>query len=107
RFHSQVKKMYSWHNVAERTERVYCKIADMEEEPQIERLRRYYGIGLVAGKLFCLVAATDYLIGVILAWIWPKSQIELARQFSSEKYERTLEENKEAHKIGRHRRGTL
>ncbi|KAJ2819921.1 Phosphatidylinositol N-acetylglucosaminyltransferase GPI3 subunit, partial [Coemansia sp. 'formosensis'] len=27
-FHSQVKKMYSWHNVAERTERVYRQIID-------------------------------------------------------------------------------
>ncbi|KAJ2176887.1 Phosphatidylinositol N-acetylglucosaminyltransferase GPI3 subunit [Coemansia sp. RSA 551] len=97
RFHNQVKKMYSWHNVAERTEIVYYKIADLEEEPQIERLRRYFGIGLVAGKLFCLIAAADYLIGVVLAWIWPTSQIEIARQFSSQKYESIIAAN-DAHK---------
>ncbi|KAJ1816876.1 Phosphatidylinositol N-acetylglucosaminyltransferase GPI3 subunit [Coemansia sp. RSA 2598] len=85
-FHSQVKKMYSWHNVAERTERVYFKIADAEEPPLIERFRKYYGCGLVAGKLFCLVAAVDFLIGVVLAWIWPKEQIEVARQFNKDRY---------------------
>ncbi|KAJ2314203.1 Phosphatidylinositol N-acetylglucosaminyltransferase GPI3 subunit, partial [Coemansia sp. Cherry 401B] len=94
RFHSQVKKMYSWHNVAERTEIVYYKIIDLEEVPQIERLRRYFGIGLVAGKLFCLIAAADFLLGVVLAWIWPRTQIETARQFSLEKYEQKLARNK-------------
>ncbi|KAI7826332.1 phosphatidylinositol N-acetylglucosaminyltransferase [Kickxella alabastrina] len=45
RFHGLVKKMYSWHNVAERTERVYLKVVDAEEPPLIERFRRYYGCG--------------------------------------------------------------
>ncbi|KAJ1964736.1 Phosphatidylinositol N-acetylglucosaminyltransferase GPI3 subunit, partial [Dipsacomyces acuminosporus] len=94
RFHSQVKKMYSWHNVAERTERVYCQIADMDEPPLIERFRRYYGCGLVAGKLFCLVAAVDFLIGVILAWLWPKEDIEVARPFHLADYQHMVHRNK-------------
>ncbi|KAJ2706420.1 Phosphatidylinositol N-acetylglucosaminyltransferase GPI3 subunit [Coemansia sp. IMI 203386] len=85
-FHSQVKKMYSWHNVAERTERVYLKIVNVEEPPLIERFRKYYGCGLIAGKLFCLVAAVDFLIGVVLAWLWPKEQIEVAREFNNDRY---------------------
>ncbi|KAJ2615315.1 Phosphatidylinositol N-acetylglucosaminyltransferase GPI3 subunit, partial [Coemansia sp. RSA 1365] len=93
RFHNQVNKMYSWHNVAERTELVYYKIADLEEPPLIERLRRYYGCGLVAGKLFCLVAAVDFLIGLVLAWIWPKSEIEIAQQFSHEKFQHIINQN--------------
>ncbi|KAJ2497152.1 Phosphatidylinositol N-acetylglucosaminyltransferase GPI3 subunit, partial [Coemansia sp. RSA 2052] len=90
RFHSQVKKMYSWHNVAERTERVYRQIIDIEEPPLIERFRRYYGCGLVAGKIFCLVAAIDFLIGALLAWLWPKESIELAQPFASAKYQRIM-----------------
>ncbi|KAJ1937184.1 Phosphatidylinositol N-acetylglucosaminyltransferase GPI3 subunit, partial [Kickxella alabastrina] len=90
RFHGLVKKMYSWHNVAERTERVYLKVVDAEEPPLIERFRRYYGCGLVAGKLFCLVAAVDFLIGVVLAWLWPRDQIEIARGFSKERYQEEI-----------------
>ncbi|KAJ2389340.1 Phosphatidylinositol N-acetylglucosaminyltransferase GPI3 subunit [Coemansia sp. RSA 2603] len=89
-FHRQVKRMYSWHNVAERTERVYVKIADACEPPLIERLRRYYGCGLVAGKLFCLVAAVDFLIGVVLAWLWPAERIEAARGFDYARYRREI-----------------
>ncbi|KAJ2787240.1 Phosphatidylinositol N-acetylglucosaminyltransferase GPI3 subunit [Coemansia interrupta] len=85
-FHRQVKRMYSWHDVAERTERVYLKIADAREPPLIERFRRYYGCGLVAGKLFCLVAAVDFLIGVVLAWLWPSERIEPARAFDYARY---------------------
>ncbi|KAJ2326179.1 Phosphatidylinositol N-acetylglucosaminyltransferase GPI3 subunit [Coemansia sp. RSA 2681] len=97
RFHSQVKKMYSWHNVAERTERVYRQIIDIEEPPLIERFRRYYGCGLVAGKIFCLVAAIDFLIGALLAWLWPKESIELAQPFASAKYQRIVNQNRQRH----------
>ncbi|KAJ2094977.1 Phosphatidylinositol N-acetylglucosaminyltransferase GPI3 subunit, partial [Coemansia sp. S100] len=96
-FHSQVKKMYSWHNVAERTERVYRQIIDIEEPPLIERFRRYYGCGLVAGKIFCLIAAIDFLIGALLAWLWPKEHIELVQPFASEKYQRIVNENRLRH----------
>ncbi|KAJ2724605.1 Phosphatidylinositol N-acetylglucosaminyltransferase GPI3 subunit [Coemansia sp. Benny D115] len=93
-FHGQVKKMYSWHDVAERTERVYVEImADSEEPPLIERLRRYYGCGLVAGKLFCLVAAVDFLLGVILEWLWPAAEIEVAREFNRKRYRREISPN--------------
>ncbi|KAJ1725677.1 Phosphatidylinositol N-acetylglucosaminyltransferase GPI3 subunit [Coemansia erecta] len=100
-FHRQVKRMYSWHNVAERTERVYLKIADAPEPPLIERLRRYYGCGLVAGKLFCLVAAVDFLIGVVLAWLWPSERIEIAQGFDYARYRAEIgrgeDQEKEAH----------
>ncbi|KAJ1950504.1 Phosphatidylinositol N-acetylglucosaminyltransferase GPI3 subunit [Linderina pennispora] len=94
RFHAQVKKMYSWYDVAERTEKVYYQIADMPELPLIERFRRYYGCGLVAGKLFCLVAAVDFLIGVVLQWLWPRENIEVARPFPQETYHALVKKNR-------------
>ncbi|ORX63433.1 UDP-Glycosyltransferase/glycogen phosphorylase [Linderina pennispora] len=81
RFHAQVKKMYSWYDVAERTEKVYYQIADMPELPLIERFRRYYGCGLVAGKLFCL-------------WLWPRENIEVARPFPQETYHALVKKNR-------------
>ncbi|KAJ1927259.1 Phosphatidylinositol N-acetylglucosaminyltransferase GPI3 subunit [Tieghemiomyces parasiticus] len=38
--HETVKRMYSWMDVAVRTERVYLSIMDLESPPLIERLRR-------------------------------------------------------------------
>ncbi|KAI0407844.1 glycosyltransferase family 4 protein [Xylaria palmicola] len=103
RFHEQVKAMYSWTNVAKRTERVYRGISSDISEDEfygsdignashwsatrgrnlalIDRLKRYYGCGVWAGKLFCLCVVIDYLIFVFCEWWWPKDQIDIARDW--------------------------
>ncbi len=105
RFHDQVKMMYSWTNVAERTERVYDGIIGALSEEEfygdvsgggwsatrgragvqsfalIDRLKRYYGCGTWAGKLFCLCAVIDYLILQFLE-IWaPRTNIDIAKDW--------------------------
>ncbi|KAJ1967854.1 Phosphatidylinositol N-acetylglucosaminyltransferase GPI3 subunit [Dispira parvispora] len=84
--HQTVKQMYSWMDVAIRTERVYRSISALESPPLIERLRRYYGCGLWAGKLFCILAAVDYLLYLFLEWWWPRSGIERAPTFDYTRY---------------------
>ncbi|KAI0913611.1 glycosyltransferase family 4 protein [Ustulina deusta] len=103
RFHEQVKTMYSWTNVAKRTERVYRGISgDISEDEfygadigdashwgatrvrnfaLIDRLKRYYGCGVWAGKLFCLCVVIDYLLFIFCEWWWPKDQIDIARDW--------------------------
>lgn len=106
-FHEQVKSMYSWTNVAQRTERVYSGICgdigegefygyDAAEYPGggngwsairgrsgvqsfalIDRLKRYYGCGIWAGKLFCLCVIIDYLIFVFLEIWFPREKIDI------------------------------
>jgi phosphatidylinositol glycan class A protein len=105
RFHDQVKMMYSWTDVARRTERVYDGITGAISEQEfygnhpggtwnaargsagvqsyalIDRLKRYYGCGIWAGKLFCLCAIIDYLILLFLE-IWaPRDNIDIARDW--------------------------
>ncbi|KAI9809147.1 MAG: hypothetical protein M1825_002437 [Sarcosagium campestre] len=107
RFHDQVKTMYSWTNVANRTERVYDGISGVLSEEEfygsrpvgaggwsairgragvqsfalIDRLKRYYGCGIWAGKLFCLCVVIDYLLFVFLE-IWaPRARIDIARDW--------------------------
>jgi len=97
RFHEQVKKMYSWTNVAARTERVYDAICGAISEAQfygfdsanpfepprirgfalIDRLKRYYGCGTWAGKLFCICVVVDYLLFLILEIVFPRSNIDI------------------------------
>ena len=105
RFHDQVKKMYSWTNVAERTERVYDGItgniserdfygdhlhggwsatrgrAGVQSFALIDRLKRYYGCGPWAGKLFCLCVVIDYLLFVFLEILAPRANIDIARNW--------------------------
>ncbi|CAI4217358.1 unnamed protein product [Parascedosporium putredinis] len=95
-FHEQVKSYYSWVDVAARTERVYDGITGEISEAEfygsdasrpdtrsripsfaiMDRLKRYYGCGIWAGKLFCLVATVDYLLFVFLEWWFPRNTID-------------------------------
>ncbi|OJJ74546.1 hypothetical protein ASPBRDRAFT_52621 [Aspergillus brasiliensis CBS 101740] len=103
RFHDQVKMMYSWTDVAERTERVYKGISgDISPEEfygyypgqgweagrdrvrsfaLIDRLKRYYGCGVWAGKLFCLCVVIDFLLYVFLEMWFPRANIDIARSW--------------------------
>ena len=104
-FHNQVKQMYSWQDIAQRTERVYDGIsgvlshdefyqgaspggwtatrgrAGVQSFALIERLKRYYGCGIWAGKLFCLCVIVDYLLYVFLEIFAPRSRIDLAKDW--------------------------
>jgi phosphatidylinositol glycan class A protein len=111
-FHDQVKKMYSWYDVAARTERVYDGIsgalsdadfygydarggpgdgvgswsatrgrAGVQSFALIDRLKRYYGCGIWAGKLFCMCAVIDYLIFIVLELLAPREAIDIAKSW--------------------------
>ena len=105
RFHDQVEMMYSWNDIAQRTERVYDGItgaiteqefynvhpsaswtaargrAGLQSYALIDRLKRYYGCGIWAGKLFCLCAIIDYLIFLFLELWIPRGGIDIARDW--------------------------
>lgn len=105
KFHDQVKMMYSWTNVAERTERVYDGITGALSEEEfygdisgggwsatrgragvqsfalIDRLKRYYGCGIWAGKLFCLCVIIDYLLFILLEMWAPRENIDIAKDW--------------------------
>ncbi|PHH61999.1 hypothetical protein CDD81_7690 [Ophiocordyceps australis] len=104
RFHDQVKRMYSWSNVALRTERVYDGITGTIPENDfygfdtggyngsrvrnfalIDRLKRYYGCGIWAGKLFCLCVVIDYLFFLLLEWRFPRHYIDICPDWPRKK----------------------
>ena len=105
--------MYSWTNVAARTERVYDGISGAISEGEfygyptdtmatptwsairgrsgiqsfalIDRLKRYYGCGIWAGKLFCLCIIVDYLIFLLLEMWYPRDQIDVCPNWPRKK----------------------
>ena len=104
RFHDQVKKMYSWSNVALRTERVYDGITGTIPEEDfygfdtggyngskvrnftlIDRLKRYYGCGVWAGKLFCMCAVIDYIFFLFLEWWFPRENTDICPDWPRKK----------------------
>ena len=103
--------MYSWTDVAQRTERVYDGItgalpeedfygehvsaawsatrgrAGLQSFALIDRLKRYYGCGIWAGKLFCLCVIVDYLLFVFLELWAPRAGIDIAKDWPRKKIE--------------------
>lgn len=95
-FHDEVKEMYSWMNVAERTEIVYNRMMQMDAVPLIERLRRYFGCGVWAGKLFCVIVTLIYFYYVLLEWLFPRSDIDEAFDFDLPAYNAACEHASQA-----------
>ncbi|KAL9051134.1 MAG: hypothetical protein Q9162_006206 [Coniocarpon cinnabarinum] len=105
KFHDQVKTMYSWEDVASRTERVYNSITGNVNEEDfggetsrmtwtairsrtgvqisalIDRLKRYYGCGVWAGKLFCLCVIIDVLIYFFLERWAPRDRVDVCKNW--------------------------
>jgi phosphatidylinositol glycan class A protein len=88
-FHRAVRKMYNWHDVARRTERVYDRMIEAPKPTLLERLHKYNACGPVAGKLFCLVVLLDYLIYRLLEWLMPRDKIDRAPNFPYELFANT------------------
>ncbi|KAI4247285.1 MAG: hypothetical protein L6R40_001628 [Gallowayella cf. fulva] len=131
RFHDQVKMMYSWTNVAERTERVYDGITGTLSEEEfygdnsgnswsatrgragvqsfalIDRLKRYYGCGVWAGKLFCLCVIIDYLILQFLEFWAPRADIDIAKNWPKKHMQKPHVDAEEADEPGPLRSGSV
>eukprot|EP00004_Rigifila_ramosa_P018377 TRINITY_DN4564_c0_g1_i2.p1 TRINITY_DN4564_c0_g1~~TRINITY_DN4564_c0_g1_i2.p1 ORF type:complete len:448 (-),score=121.24 TRINITY_DN4564_c0_g1_i2:47-1342(-) len=65
-FHSRLKQMYSWANVAERTERVYTHVLQSPQPSLLDKLHCYSNCGPFAGKLFCCMFAFVWLVWKLL-----------------------------------------
>ncbi|KAK5164570.1 Phosphatidylinositol N-acetylglucosaminyltransferase GPI3 subunit [Saxophila tyrrhenica] len=102
KFHDLVKNMYSWADIARRTERVYDLITGSSSAPDnegfydeewmhygqpaqphsfalMDRLKRYFGCGIWAGKLFVIVVVIDYLIYCVLEMVYPREKIDVCK----------------------------
>ncbi|KAG7215779.1 hypothetical protein INR49_021902 [Caranx melampygus] len=77
--HDRVKNLYTWRNVAERTEKVYDRVAGEEVLPldrRLQRLRTH--CGPIAGSIFAFVAVLDFLFLLLLQWLVPDRVMDVA-----------------------------
>lgn len=93
RFHEQVSRMYSWPDVAARTEAVYLRnTATRRKCSLIHRLSQYYGCGELLGKIACCLVILDYLLLLFLEWVMPTNSIDIAPDYyCSDNYEKELQ----------------
>ncbi|KAJ4882291.1 UDP-Glycosyltransferase superfamily protein [Raphanus sativus] len=76
--HIRMKKLYSWQDVAKRTEIVYDRALKCSNRNLLERLSRFLSCGAWAGKVFCMVMIIDYLLWRLLQLLQPDDDIEEA-----------------------------
>ncbi|CAL9690079.1 unnamed protein product [Knipowitschia caucasica] len=77
--HTRVRNLYTWRNVAERTEKVYDRVAGEEVLPldrRILRLRTH--CGPVAGTIFAFAALLNFLFLLLLQWLVPDRVMDVA-----------------------------
>jgi phosphatidylinositol glycan class A protein len=83
KIHETVKNMYSWTDVAARTERVYKMVLQKPDrnETLADRFLKYNGTGLLSGKLSVMIVALNSFFLWILEFFYPSSDIELCKGF--------------------------
>lgn len=86
--HREIPEIYNWHDVAERTERVYRLILDAPHDSLFERLGKFYSIGTWSGKVFVMVVALMHVLWRVLEWASPRSHIEPALDFPVNAYQK-------------------
>ncbi|XP_057959250.1 phosphatidylinositol N-acetylglucosaminyltransferase subunit A [Malania oleifera] len=74
--HLRMKELYSWHDVAKRTEIVYNRALRCSNQNLLDRLSRYLTCGSWAGKLFILVMIIDFLLWRLLQLCQSTEDIE-------------------------------
>ncbi|PJF19686.1 hypothetical protein PSACC_00540 [Paramicrosporidium saccamoebae] len=86
-FHDRVARMYSWQDVAQRTEDIYFAAHKQPRDSTvIHRMAEYYGSGPVLGKIACVLVMIDFLLFAFLDWLVPRSSIDVAPDFPYDAY---------------------
>ncbi|KAM7437308.1 hypothetical protein ABFA07_013012 [Porites harrisoni] len=79
--HERIRTMYTWQNVARRTELVYDVVSNVPPVSFDLRLKRLYHCGRVAGKIFCVLAVIDLFLLWFLDWLFPRKNIDIAPSY--------------------------
>lgn len=85
-FHSQLSKIYSWRQVAERTEKVYEYAMQTPTPNMLDRLKTAYAWGTVVGLWGIFFAVFEAITLLITEYLWPEQNIDVCRNFEASLY---------------------
>jgi phosphatidylinositol N-acetylglucosaminyltransferase subunit A len=74
--HDKIKSMYSWLDVAERTEVVYNSVMSVKRPTFSTRILRYMTAGPFSGAAACFIVTLLHILSLACEWIWPAKDIE-------------------------------
>ena len=75
--HAIVANSYSWHYVAQRTERVYLDAMQRPSRHPIDHAAQYWSLNSWSGRIWAGVIALGMCILQLCMWLWPESEIDV------------------------------
>lgn len=85
-FYETVANIYSWRQVAERTEKVYDFVMDQPVPNIMARIKSSFSWGPVVGLFSLLFTIIEAITLCITEKLFPESNIDIARNFDSKTY---------------------
>ncbi|XP_071516887.1 phosphatidylinositol N-acetylglucosaminyltransferase subunit A isoform X2 [Panulirus ornatus] len=82
KMHEEMKNIYLWSDVVQRTEVVYDQVhLEQSSAELVRRLPRYKKCGLVAGWFMMFLVTLQFLLLKICDKLWPSSDIDIAPDY--------------------------
>lgn len=85
-FYNELANIYSWHQVAERTERVYDFAMTRPSPNMLQRIKSSISWGPLVGLWALVYTIIEAIVLCLLEWLWPLHQIDICRSFDSATY---------------------
>ncbi|KAK8750369.1 hypothetical protein OTU49_014798 [Cherax quadricarinatus] len=80
--HSEMKNIYLWSDVVQRTEVVYNRVHQEESSADLfQRIPRYKKCGIVAGWFMMFLVTLQFLLLKICDTLWPAKDIDIAPDY--------------------------
>ncbi|KAH3764298.1 GlcNAc transferase [Pelomyxa schiedti] len=79
--HEQVRLMYSWCDIAARTEIVYDRVMNLPKLTLMQRLSKIHTLGFVLGKVLVLVITVEFLLMLLVEFLVPAHTIERVPEY--------------------------
>ena len=90
-FYNTVADIYSWRQVAERTEKVYDYVFEQPIPNIMSRIKSSFSWGPVVGLFSLLFTILEAITLCITEKLFPESEIDIARNFDSNRYNKDQE----------------
>ena len=85
-FMAYQEKLYSWHSVAEKTEKVYQEVIKMPRLTLLSKLKMRLAFGPIVGIIAVCMYFLHMIVALILEFLLPFQNIDLAEEFDQNIY---------------------
>lgn len=86
KMHETVRSLYTWHNVADRTEKIYHTVLEAPKTNVLTKLKILLSNGIISGPITVIIYIMHIVLLLFCEWAYPDSSIERAINFDCHDY---------------------